>query len=92
MRIATRVEFDDGGAEAHRRLDLPRIGFDEQADADSRIVQPRDDRREVVMLSRRVEPPLGRTLLALFGDDARRMRIMAQRDCNHLVGGRHFEV
>src|SRR3546814_5492472 len=24
MRIAAGVEFDDGGAEAHRRLDLPR--------------------------------------------------------------------
>src|SRR3546814_15153991 len=51
MRVAAGVEFDDGGAEAHRRLDLPRVGFDEQADADARVVETGDDRCEMIVLA-----------------------------------------
>ena len=44
------------------------------------------------MLPRGVEPALGRALLALFGDDARGVRAVAQRDRDHLVGRRHLQV
>src|SRR3546814_11051751 len=46
----------------------------------------------MIMLPRGVEPALGRALLALFGDDARRVRGMAQRDCEHFLCRRHFEI
>src|SRR3546814_8883716 len=71
MRVAAGVKFDDGGAEAHRGLDLARVGFDEQADADARVVEAGDDGGEMIVLPRGVEPALGRALLALFGNDAR---------------------
>ena len=92
MRIAAGVEFDDGRLQPHRRLDLARVGFDEQADANARVGQARHDRGKMVVLAGGVEPALGRALLALFGDDAGGVRRMAQRNRQHLVGRRHFEV
>src|SRR3546814_16174904 len=72
MRVAAGVEFDDGGEEAHRRLDLARVGFAEQAAADARVVEAGDDRREGMLLARPVAPALGQALLALFGTHAER--------------------
>jgi hypothetical protein len=46
----------------------------------------------VIVLAGRVEPTLGGPLLALFGDDARGMRAMAERDGQHLLRRRHFQV
>ena len=44
------------------------------------------------MLPGRVESALGGALLALLGHDARGVRFMPQRDCEHLLGRRHLEV
>ena len=51
-----------------------------------------DDRRELVVQPRGIEPALGRALLALFRHDAGGVRLVAQRDGEHLLGRRHFEV
>src|SRR3546814_3572507 len=44
--ISAGVEFDDRRPEAHRRLDLARVGLDEQADADAGVGEARHDRGE----------------------------------------------
>ena len=47
---------------------------------------------EVIVLAGGVEPALGGALLALLGDDAGGVRAMGERDREHLLGRRHFEV
>src|SRR3546814_8067999 len=37
MRVAAGVKFDDGGAEAHRGLDLARVGFDRSEEHTSEL-------------------------------------------------------
>ena len=56
------------------------------------VAEPRDERREVIVLAGGVEPALGGPLLALLGDDAGGVRAVAKRDLEHLLGRRHFEV
>src|SRR5690606_19343263 len=79
MRVATGVKLDDGRLQTHRRLDLARIGLDEEADADARVRKARDDGCEMIVLPCGIEPALGRTLLALFRDNAGSVRRVAQR-------------
>ncbi len=57
--------------------------------ADAKLV---DIISEMIVLPRGVEPAFGGALLALFGDDAGGVRLMAKRDGEHLLGRRHFEV
>ena len=90
--VAAGVQLDDRRAEADRRIDLRRIGLDEQRDAHPRLAQLRDDGRQALELPRRVDPALGRAFLALFGDDARRVRAVLQRDREHFVGRRHLQI
>ena len=92
MGITASVELDDRRAEPDRRLDLLGRRLDEQADADACVQQARDDRLQAVVMPVRVEAALGGPLLALFGDDAGRVRTMAEGYLEHLVGRRHFEV
>ena len=92
MRIRPGVQLDDGCPQARRCVELAHVGRDEQTDADPRIAQPRDERREAVVLPRRVEAALGRALLATFGNDANRRRPVRQRDAEHFGRRRHLEV
>ena len=57
-----------------------------------RLAQHAHERRETVVLARRVDAAFGRALLALFGNDAGGMRRCAQRDREHFVRRRHFEI
>jgi hypothetical protein len=86
------VELDHRRAEPQRGFELALVGSDEQADADAGVLEPRDDRLQVVVLPGGVEPTLGGALLALLGHDAGRMRAVPERDLDHLVGRRHLEV
>ena len=92
MGVAAGVELDHRRAEPDRRLDLARVGLDEQADADVGVAQPGDESAQMVVLPGGVEPALGGPLLALLGDDAGGVRAVAQRDLEHLLGRRHLEV
>ena len=92
MGVAAGVELDDRSAEPERRLDLALGGLDEQADADVRRAEPVDVISEVIVLAGGVEAALGGALLALFGDDAGGVRAVGERDREHLLGRRHFEV
>ena len=44
MGIGAGVQFHDRDVQPDRRVDLGGVGFDEQADADARIIERRDDR------------------------------------------------
>ena len=92
MGIAAGVELDDRGAEHRRGLDLPGIGLDEQADPDSGVGEPGDQRLEVIVPAGGVEPAFGGHLLAPLGDDAGGVRTVAKGEPNHLLGRRHLEV
>ena len=46
----------------------------------------------MIVLPGGVEAAFGRPLLAPLGDDAGGVRAVAQRDFEHLLGRRHFEV
>jgi hypothetical protein len=48
--------------------------------------------REIVVLSRRIEPALRRPLLALLRHDAGGVRPVTQRDLEHFVSRGHFQV
>ena len=50
------------------------------------------DRRQLIVLARRVEPAFGGALLALLRHEAGGMRLVPQRDRQHLVGRRHLEI
>ncbi len=89
---APGVQLDDRCAEADRRLDLARIGLDEQAHADIGGAQFAHHRRESVVHAGRIEPAFGGQLLAPFGHDAGGVRPVAERDGEHLVGRGHFQV
>ena len=52
-RVAPRagMNFDHRRADGDRRLDLPRLGGDEQRDADAGVPQPGDNRSKHVVLA-----------------------------------------
>ncbi len=58
MGVAAGMEFDDRRLEPDRRLDLARVGLDEQADPDVRLGEAGDAGEEVVVLAGGVEPAL----------------------------------
>jgi hypothetical protein len=93
-RIAPRagMDLDHRSANARRALDLPRLGGDEEGDADAGIDKPGDDRRQHVVLAGDIEPAFSRSLLAALRDKAGGMRFGLQRDRDHLICRRHLEI
>ena len=53
---------------------------------------PASLRRDLIVQARDIEAAFGGPLLPLLGNDASRMRAVAQRDVDNLPGRRHFEV
>ena len=92
MGIFAGVEFDHRRLEPHCRVELALLGRDEQADADAGVAQPLDEWIEPVVLPGGVKSALGGAFFAPFGDDAGGVRFVAERDLQHLLGRRHFEV
>ena len=80
MGVAAGMELDDGRLQPDRRLDLPRVGLDEQADSDIGFGETSDEGRQVIMLPGRVEAAFGGAFLALFGDYAGGVGAVAERD------------
>ena len=64
IAIGARVEFDDGGANAVRRTNLPPARLDEHGHANTGLRQLGDIPGQVVACAVNVESPLRRTLLA----------------------------
>src|SRR5690606_20635373 len=92
MRVFAGVKLDHRRPESQRRLELSLLWSDEQAHADARVEQARDDGLQVVVLPGRIEPTLGGAFLALLGHDAGGMRAVAQGDLDHFFSRRHLEV
>ena len=86
------MQLDDLCTQPCRSLDCLRIGLDEQRHADSGAFQRLDKMAQMVLAAHHVEPAFGGFLLALLRHQAAGMRHMAQRDGEHLVGGRHLQV
>ncbi len=86
------MDFDDGRTDRGRGGDLSGIGGDEQRHADAGPAQLRNGRRELLALACHVEPAFGGPLLAALRHQAGGMWPRLDRDRDHLVGGRHFEV
>ena len=92
LAVGAGVQLDHRRADPVRGLDLPAVGGDEDRDPAAGVAQRRDEVRQPVLLARHLEPALGGALLAPLGNDADRVRPVAQRDRLHLVGRGHLEV
>ena len=86
------VDLDHRGADRDRRLDLPRLGGDEQRDADACRPQSGHDRGERVVLAGHIEAAFGRAFFAPLGHETGRVRTSVDGDAHHLLGCRHFEI
>ena len=81
-----------GAPTSRRGLDLPCVRRDEQRHADAGRLQLGDDRHEMIVLARHVEPAFGGRFLAPLRHDAGGMRARLQRDVDHLARRRHLEI
>src|SRR5262249_23664991 len=86
------VNLDHRRADRDRRLGLPRLGGDEQRNADAGPPQSGHDRGERVVLAGDIEAAFGRALFAPLGDETGRVRAGVDGDAHHLLGCRHFEI
>ncbi len=67
-----------GRPELRRAPRSPRVGLDEERDADAGIVQPGDVGRQMVVPAHHIEPALGGALLALLRHQADGVRLDAR--------------
>ena len=65
---------------------------DEQRDANAGMLELVHHRRELRLLLDRVEPAFGGALGALFRHQADGVRLGLERDADHFLGRRHFEI
>ena len=86
------MNFDHRRAQLDRRLDLRRRRADEQRDPDAGMLERMHHRLELRALLDGIEPALGGALGALLRHQADRVRHGLERDRDHLVGRRHFEI
>ncbi len=68
------------------------LGIDEQRDADAHGAKSGDDGQEAFGRARGVEPALGGELVAPLRHQAGGMRLVPERDFEHRLGRRHFEI
>ena len=86
------MQFHDVGSDARGGFDLFRRRIDEQRHANAALAQPRNIRRQMVMLARHVEAALRRQLLAALRYEAAGMRQEFERESKHLGGGGHLQI
>ena len=67
-------------------------GADKQRNADAGMFELGTDRRQLIVLAGGVEPAFGGALGALFRHQADRVRRGLERDLEHFLGRRHFEI
>ena len=90
--IGAGVQLDHRRAQRRRRLQLPRIGIDEQRGADAGLRDGVDVGLQLRAPAGRVETALGGHLEAFLGHDAGGVRPVPEGDRQHLLGGRHLEI
>ena len=86
------MNFDHRRADRRGRLDLRRLGGNEQRDADAGRGQFADRGAQRLALAGGVEAAFGGPLLAPLGHDAGGMRPNLAGDADHLRRRRHFEI
>ena len=92
IAITPRMQLDDVGADGCRCLDGLEVGLDEQRDANTGALQFCDERLQRFDAAPDIEPAFRRALLAPLRHKATGVRHMAQRDLQHLIRCRHFEI
>ncbi len=92
LAVAAGMQLDDRRAQHHRRLELARVGLDEQRDPDAGVAQPGHHRLQMIVLAGRIEATLGGPLLALLGHDAGGVWAVLERNGDHLGRRRHLEI
>jgi hypothetical protein len=75
-----------------RGLDLIEVGFNEDADRDTAIMQECDNFLDLFALSRHVQSTLSREFLPFFRDKSNQIRFDSECDLSHRVVRRHFQV
>src|SRR5919198_100551 len=68
LAIGACMHLDHLSTDSRRGLDLPLIGLNEERDPDARMLQLVDERRQVLLAARDVEPAFGRPFFATFGN------------------------
>ena len=92
LGIGTGVQLADGGAGPCGRLDLGRLGVDEDAGDDAVVGQPADGVGDGGFLGQDVEPALGGDLVAAFGHQHGHLGLEGNGDVDHLGRGSHLQV
>jgi hypothetical protein len=86
------MNFDHRRAQFCSHFDLPRIGRDEQRYPYAGVVEPRNERRQRIVLPGDVETAFGRQFLAPLGHQTDRVRICLERNPQHILRRRHLEI
>ena len=92
MGIFARMQLNHGRPQPNCRINLAGVRLNEQADADACICQPGDNRGQLVVEPRCIQPALCRAFGPAFGHDAGRMRLMTPGNVQHLIGSGHLQV
>jgi len=93
-RLAPRphMNFHDRRTQFCRRFNLVRVSGNKQRNPNTRVVQFGDKRRQMIVLASGIKPAFGRTLGAFLRHQTDCVRICRQRDAQHFICCRHFEV
>jgi hypothetical protein len=86
------MNLDHRRTDGDRRLNLARLGGDEQRNADPGLPQSGDDRGEHLMLAGHVEAAFGCAFFAPLGHETGGVRGGGNSDAHHFLGRRHFEI
>ncbi len=87
------MQLDCVGTDGDARVDLVRLGIDEQGDFfDARVEKARQQAGQPVAVSDYVESALGRQLFAAFGHERGEVRLRVDTDLDDLFGHAQLKV
>jgi hypothetical protein len=90
--VLPRVQLDGGDTQLTGTLDGVAVRGDEEARADSGVIEPSHAVAQSLRIVVDVEAALRRDFLASLRDERHLVRGQAGRDLKHLVGARHLEI
>ena len=90
--VGPRVQFDAVGTQRFGNRNLHPVGIDEERYLDTALLQPPNDAAEPIVVGGDIESAFGRQLRTLLGDEARLVGARRERDLDHLLRRRHFQV
>ncbi len=92
VRIGAGMELDRHSAGVMRGAHHALVGIDEEAGADAGGVKSRDAGGHSLRVAEDVQSALGGDLGSLFRNETDLMRHQRDRDVDHLLGERHFQI